>query len=70
MWNVSWLLSPVTEVGFWHLRESGYDHQLLIYPGGTAPAKTVTSLLIIPSVLALGILLNCPDGTSLSLFLF
>ena len=37
--------------GYWHWWESGCNHQVCYYPGGNTYAKTVTSLLIIPSVL-------------------
>ena len=45
------LLSPVTDVSFGQWRESGFIRVLVVIQGAEKPAKTVTSLLIIPSVL-------------------
>jgi hypothetical protein len=46
---------------FGQRRESGFITGLVVIQGAETPAKTVTSLLIIPSVLA-----NEPLGTTLS----
>jgi hypothetical protein len=45
------LLSPVSDVSFGQRRESGFIPYSIIIQGAESPAKTVTSLLIIPSVL-------------------
>jgi hypothetical protein len=47
------LLSPVTDVSAGQRRESGFIPYYIVIQGVVKPAKTVTSLLIIPSVLGL-----------------
>jgi hypothetical protein len=53
MLKPSWLLSPVNDLGYWHWSESGLITELVVIQGAESPAKTVTSLLIIPTVLGL-----------------